>query len=99
MAILPNTEKQREPVQTGGWQKQMARRRYQKGSIRRRGKRNPVWELLWREEFFKKDGRVEKKMGFKGLCRGQEFKLRQARKMGEEELRPDRKSTPPNSSH
>jgi len=25
----------------------MARRRYQKGNIRKRGKRNPVWELQW----------------------------------------------------
>ena len=41
MAILPNTEKQGELSQTGGWQKQMARRRYQKGSVRKRGKRFP----------------------------------------------------------
>ena len=45
MAILPITEKQGELTQLGGWQKEMARLRYQKGNIRKRGKGNPVWEL------------------------------------------------------
>jgi hypothetical protein len=47
MTILRNAEKQGELVQLGGWQKEMARRRYQKGNLRKRGKRNPVWELQW----------------------------------------------------
>lgn len=42
--ILPSAEKQSELAQLGGWQ-DMARRRYQRGSIRKRGKREPVWEL------------------------------------------------------
>ncbi|HEX9572122.1 MAG TPA: hypothetical protein VF969_07680, partial [Burkholderiales bacterium] len=58
MAILPNAEKQGGLAQTGGWQKEMARRRYQKGSIRKRGKRNPVWELQWWEDCVKDDGSI-----------------------------------------
>jgi hypothetical protein len=34
----------------------MARRRYQKGSIRQRGKRDPVWEVLFWTDIIKSDG-------------------------------------------
>ena len=44
MAILPPTEKQGEPAQLGGWPKDIARRRSQMGSVRKRGKREPVIE-------------------------------------------------------
>ena len=88
MVILPDAEKQREPVQTGGWQKEMARRRYQKGSIRKRGKRNPVRELLWREDFIKEDGTLERKLVSKVLGLVRDLTLRQARRMAEEHLRP-----------
>src|SRR5271169_4857635 len=44
MAILPPTEKQGGPPQPGGCQKDSARRRCQKGSIRKRGKHRPVIE-------------------------------------------------------
>ena len=46
--------KQGGPLQIGGFDK-MARRRYQKGSLRIRGKREPVWELLWWEDYIKPD--------------------------------------------
>ena len=36
----------------------MARRRYQKGNIRKRGKRNPVWELQWWEDYIKEKPEV-----------------------------------------
>jgi hypothetical protein len=42
MAIFPPTEKQGGPAQLGGWHKDMARRRDQKGSIRERGERQQV---------------------------------------------------------
>jgi hypothetical protein len=45
------------PVRLGGWQ-EMARRRYQKGSIRKHGKRNPVWELQWWEDILEPDGTI-----------------------------------------
>ena len=57
MDILPSAEKQGELAQFGGWQ-EMARRRFQRGSIRKRGKRNPVWELQWWEDYIKPDGTI-----------------------------------------
>jgi hypothetical protein len=44
MDILPITEKQGGPALNGRWQEDMARRRYQKGNLRKGGKRCPVWE-------------------------------------------------------
>jgi integrase len=87
MDILPIPEKQREPSQLGGWQK-MARRRYQNGCIRKRGKRNPVWELLWWEDFIKEDGSLGRRLVSKTLGRVRDLTLRQARKLAEERLRP-----------
>src|SRR5712691_11383532 len=87
VVILPNTEKQGELSQTGGWQKQMARRRYQKGSVRRRGKRNPVWELQWWEDHLKDDGTIGRHRESCILGAVSEMSLRQARKAAEEKLR------------
>src|SRR5208283_1989835 len=88
MAILPITEKQGELAQIGGWQKEMARRRYQKGSIRKRGKRNPVWELQWRTDFIKPDGTIGRKRDSRILGSIASMTRRQALKAAEEHLRP-----------
>src|SRR5438132_2602652 len=88
MDILPIPEKQREPSQSGGWQKDMARRRYQNGCIRKRGKRNPVWELLWWEDFIKEDGNVGRRLASKTLGAVRDLTRRQAKKLAEEHLRP-----------
>jgi integrase len=88
MAILPTTEKQGGPAQTGGWQKEMARRRYQKGSIRKRGKRDPVWELQWWEDYLKDDGSIGRRRQSVTLGAVSEMTLRQVRKLAEERLRP-----------
>jgi hypothetical protein len=59
MAILSNAEKQGGLCQAGGWQiSNMARRRYQKGSIRKRGTRNPVWELQWWSDVIQANGQI-----------------------------------------
>ncbi len=63
MTILPNAEKQGELVQLGGWQKEMARRRYQKGNLRKRSKRNPVWELQWWTDCIKSGRNARTKAG------------------------------------
>jgi integrase len=88
MAILPNTEKQGGPVQKGDWQKDMARRRYQKGSIRKRGKRNQVWELQWWEDYIKEDGSIARRRQSATLGAVSEMTLREARKLADERLRP-----------
>lgn len=66
----------------------MARRRYQNGHIRKRGKRNPVWELLWREDFIQDDGTIGRRLLSKVLGPVRELTRRQARKLAEEHLRP-----------
>lgn len=88
MAILPPTEKQGGPAQTGGWQKEMARRRYQKGSIRKRGKRDPVWELQWWEDYIKEDGKIGRRRQSVTLGAVSEITLREARKLADERVRP-----------
>src|SRR5712692_2408327 len=88
MTILPNTEKQGGPVQTGGWQDEMARRRYQKGSIRKRGKRNPAWELQWWEDYIREDGSIGRRRRSATLGLVSEITFRQARKLAEDRLRP-----------
>lgn len=72
----------------GGWQKDMARRRYQKGSIRKRGKRNPVWELQWWEDYLKGDGTIGRRRQSKTLGLTADMTLRQAKKSAEEFLQP-----------
>jgi len=86
--ILPIAEKQGELAQLGGWQKEMARRRYQKGSVRKRGKRNPVWELQFWTDVIKRDGKLgrTRESIILGLCAT--MTRRQALKAAEEHLRP-----------
>jgi integrase len=88
MSILPITEKQGGPVQKGDWQKDMARRRYQKGSIRKRGKRNQVWELQWWEDYIKEDGSIARRRQSTTLGAVSEMTLRETRKLADERLRP-----------
>jgi integrase len=88
MAILPITEKQGELAQLGGWQKEMARRRYQKGNIRKRGKRNPVWELQWWADCINPDGKIGRKRESVILGSVTSMTRRQALKSAEEHLRP-----------
>jgi integrase len=85
--ILPTAEKQCEPSQIGGWQ-EVARRRYQKGSIRKRGERNPVWELQWWTDCINADGSIGRKRESRILGSVAEMGLRQARKAADEHLRP-----------
>jgi Phage integrase, N-terminal SAM-like domain len=87
MTILPTTEKQRGPVEKGDWQKDMARRRYQKGSIRKRGKRNPVWELQWWEDYIADDRGIGRRRQSATLGLVSEITLREARKLAEDRLR------------
>jgi integrase len=65
----------------------MARRRYQKGNVRKRGKRNPVWELQWWEDYLKDDGTIGRRRESCVLGVVSEMSLRQARKAAEEKLR------------
>ena len=89
MNILLNAEKQGGLCQTGGWlPTKMARRRYQKGSIRKRGKRNPVWEVQWWVDCILPDGAIGRARESRILGRVCEMTLRQARKAAEEILRP-----------
>ena len=66
----------------------MARRRYQKGCLRKRGRRNPVWELLWREDFIMPDGTLGRRLTSEVLGLVRDMTLRQARKAADERLRP-----------
>ena len=66
----------------------MARRRYQKGSIRKRGKRNQVWELQWWEDYIKEDGSIARRRQSATLGAVSEMTLREARKLAEDRLRP-----------
>ena len=93
MTILPPTEKQGGPAETGGWQKEMARRRYQKGSIRKRGKRDPVWELQWWEDYIKADGKIGRRRQSVTLGVVSEITLREARKLADEQVRPINQGT------
>jgi len=66
----------------------MARRRYQKGTLRKRGKRNPVWELIWREDFIKPDGGIGRRLISAILGPVGGMTRRQAMKAAEDILRP-----------
>jgi integrase len=85
--ILPNTVRQGGSTQLGGWQ-DLARRRYQKGNIRKRGTRNPNWELQWYADFLKPDGSIGRKRESVILGPANVLTKRQARKLAEEFLRP-----------
>jgi len=88
MAILPLAEQQGELAQTGGWQPEMARRRYQKGSVRKRGKKNPVWELQWWADTINPDGTLGRKRESIILGPVLELNRKQALKLAQEQLRP-----------
>ena len=66
----------------------MARRRYQKGSIRKRGKRNPVWELQWWEDFVTPDGTIGRRRESAILGYASDMTVKQARKEAEKKLSP-----------
>ncbi len=66
----------------------MARRRYQKGSIRKRGKRHPVWELQWWADYIQADGKLARRRESTILGYVCETTRRQASKLAEEHLRP-----------
>jgi integrase len=87
MDILLNTEKLGGPNQQGGWQKKMARQRYQGGTVRKRGKRNPVWELQWREDYIKADRTIGRRLVTVKIGTVQDLTRRQARKLADEKLR------------
>jgi integrase len=87
MAILPDAEKQWQPQESGDWQK-LARRRYQQGSIRKRGTRNPVWELQWWADEIRPDGRLGRRRESKVLGFVSSINKRQAMKVADEFLRP-----------
>jgi hypothetical protein len=56
--------------------------------IRKRGKRNPVWELQWWEDYIKEDGKIGRRRQSVTLGAVAEITLRQARKLGDEQVRP-----------
>ena len=66
----------------------MARRRYQKGTLRKRGKHNPIWELIWREDFIKPDGSIGRRLKSAILGQVGGMTRRQAMKSAEDRLRP-----------
>jgi integrase len=88
MDILSITEKQGGPALKGGWQKDMARRRYQKGNLRKRGKRSPVWELQWWEDYIRENGSIGRRRQSAVLGFVSSLTQRQARKLAEDRLRP-----------
>src|SRR2546421_9582330 len=86
MDILLNAEKLGGPIQQGGWQK-MARRRYQGGNLRKRGQRNPYWELQWREDYIKPDGTIGRRIVFWKNGALAKLTRREARKLADEKIR------------
>ena len=88
MAILPIAEQQGELAQTGGWQPDLARRRYQKGSLRKRGTKNPVWELQWWADCINPDGTLGRERESMILGSASELTRKQAAKLAQEQLRP-----------
>lgn len=66
----------------------MARKRYQKGTIRKRGKRNPVWELQWWTDIIQPDGSLGRRRDSIILGQVSGITKRQALKAADEFLRP-----------
>jgi integrase len=66
----------------------MARRRYQKGSIRKRGKRHMVWELQWWEDFVRPDGTIGRRRESAILGYVSDMTVKQARKEAEKKRSP-----------
>ena len=65
----------------------MARRRYQGGTLRKRGKRKPYWELQWREDYIKADGSIGRRLVPWKIGAVADLTRRQARKLADEKLR------------
>jgi len=65
----------------------MARRRYQGGTLRKRGTRNPYWELQWREDYIKPDGSIGRRLVPWKIGAVADLTCRQARKLADEKLR------------
>jgi len=65
----------------------MARRRYQGGTLRKRGQRSPYWELQWREDFIKPDGTIGRRLVAWKIGAVADLTRRQARKLADEKLR------------
>ena len=65
----------------------MARRRYQGGTLRKRGKRNPYWELQWREDYIKPDGTIGRRLVPWKIGAVAKLTRREARKLADEKLR------------
>jgi integrase len=87
MDILPNAEKLCGSSQIGGWQN-VARRRHQKGNIRKRGKRNPVWELQFWADSINSAGEIIRTRESTILGYVSDFNKRQAQRAAEEFLQP-----------
>lgn len=66
----------------------MARRRFQKGSLRKRGKKNPVWELQWWADVINPDGSLGRKRESMILGSVSALTRKQAWKLAQEHLRP-----------
>ena len=66
----------------------MARRRFQRGSIRKRGKRKPIWELQWWEDFIETDGAIGRRRASTILGYCSDMTVKQARKEAERRLSP-----------
>jgi hypothetical protein len=87
MNILPVAEKQWQAKESGDWQK-LARRRYQKGSIRKRGTRDPVWELQYWADEIRPDGSLGRKRESVILGFVSSMNKRQAMKVADETFAP-----------
>lgn len=66
----------------------MARRRFQTGSLRRRGKKHPVWELQWWSDVINSDGTLGRKRDSMILGFASELTRKQAWKLAQEHLLP-----------
>ena len=66
----------------------MARRRLQNGSLRKRGKKNPAWELQWWTDVINPDGTLGRKRESMILGYASGLTRKQARKLAQEQLRP-----------
>jgi len=66
----------------------VARRRFQKGSLRKRGKKHPVWELQWWANVINPDGTLGRKRESMILGSISELSRKQAIRLAQEQLRP-----------
>jgi integrase len=87
MHILPNTEWQRVQAQAGGWAN-MARKRHQQGTLRKRGKREPHWEVQFWADYLTPEGKLARKQVIVALGPVSEVPRKQARTRADEIVRP-----------